>query len=302
MEKKCSKCNNVLPATTEYFYKHQYKGRDGGLFGLRAKCISCTTVKNKKESAKPTVRVCEYCKNEFTIRYQPNRKYCSRKCSSLSRGKPLYSKVCEYCGSDYTTARKEQKYCLRDCYAKSQRTLIGTIRKCIICGTEYEPIRKKQQCCSQECQKVATNEAIIKGLENEARVCGSCGVEFIPTRINQEYCKKTCREKSFYQKNQDYFLNRRYIRRANPVNRVGQEVSIDELYEKAKGLCGICGKVIDKSIKHPHPLSLSLDHILPISRGGLHTIDNVQVAHMSCNSKKGNRKFITNNSGQLMMA
>ena len=33
----------------------------------------------------------------------------------------------------------------------------------------------------------------------------------------------------------------------------------------------------------------SIDHIIPVSRGGTHTWDNVQLAHRYCNSIKSNK-------------
>ncbi len=53
-------------------------------------------------------------------------------------------------------------------------------------------------------------------------------------------------------------------------------------------LCAICGKPVDKTIKPPHPLSASIDHIIPIAKGG-HPSDlsNLQLAHRACNRQKG---------------
>jgi 5-methylcytosine-specific restriction endonuclease McrA len=36
------------------------------------------------------------------------------------------------------------------------------------------------------------------------------------------------------------------------------------------------------------PLYPSIDHIVPMSKGGDHVWNNVQVAHIICNSYKGN--------------
>lgn len=55
-------------------------------------------------------------------------------------------------------------------------------------------------------------------------------------------------------------------------------------------ICAICGKPVDKSLKYPHPLSATVDHIIPIDRGG-HPSDlaNLQLAHFCCNRQKSNK-------------
>ncbi len=41
--------------------------------------------------------------------------------------------------------------------------------------------------------------------------------------------------------------------------------------------------------RHPDPKSASIDHIIPISRGGGDVKANVQLTHFSCNIAKNNR-------------
>ena len=74
-------------------------------------------------------------------------------------------------------------------------------------------------------------------------------------------------------------------------------------YEKARALimktqtvCGICGKPVDFSLKYPHPLSPTIDHIVPVSKGG-HPCDinNLQLAHRCCNRQKSDKLEIKNN-------
>nr|WP_325300332.1 HNH endonuclease signature motif containing protein [uncultured Dysosmobacter sp.] len=52
-------------------------------------------------------------------------------------------------------------------------------------------------------------------------------------------------------------------------------------------ICGICGQPVDPSLKYPHPLARTVDHIIPIARGG-HPSDlsNLQLAHWICNRQK----------------
>ena len=53
-------------------------------------------------------------------------------------------------------------------------------------------------------------------------------------------------------------------------------------------ICGICGKPVDFSLKFPDPMSPTIDHIIPVAKGGHPSdIDNLQLAHFYCN-----RKFI----------
>lgn len=57
--------------------------------------------------------------------------------------------------------------------------------------------------------------------------------------------------------------------------------------------CKICGQMCDWDdhswSKYSGPLYPSIDHIVPMSKGGGHVWENVQVAHIICNSEKGDR-------------
>lgn len=54
--------------------------------------------------------------------------------------------------------------------------------------------------------------------------------------------------------------------------------------------CGICGKPVDKALKFPHPLSPTIDHIIPVDKGGHpSSLDNLQLAHFCCNRAKSNK-------------
>ena len=53
--------------------------------------------------------------------------------------------------------------------------------------------------------------------------------------------------------------------------------------------CGICLKPIDYSLPHLDPGEFVVDHVIPLSRGGLDVIENKQAAHRSCNASKSNK-------------
>jgi len=49
----------------------------------------------------------------------------------------------------------------------------------------------------------------------------------------------------------------------------------------------ICNHKVIKSKDTNHDLYPSIEHVIPIAKGGKHTWDNVKLAHRKCNMEKG---------------
>lgn len=68
-------------------------------------------------------------------------------------------------------------------------------------------------------------------------------------------------------------------------------------YQKAKkiifasqSVCGICGRPVDFDKKFPDPWSATIDHIIPVIKGGDPTsLENLQLAHSYCNRQKSTK-------------
>lgn len=53
--------------------------------------------------------------------------------------------------------------------------------------------------------------------------------------------------------------------------------------------CSLCDSAVDLSLKYPNPLSRSVDHVIPRSKGGADDPSNYALAHLICNVRKNNR-------------
>ncbi len=82
----------------------------------------------------------------------------------------------------------------------------------------------------------------------------------------------------------------RHRRRARLAGVPAERFTLAEVAERDGWCCGVCGRKVDPKAKGR--LGKSLDHIVPLALGGPHTMANAQLAHVGCNSAKGDRATI----------
>lgn len=68
-----------------------------------------------------------------------------------------------------------------------------------------------------------------------------------------------------------------------PVGHAHVGLTKHRLFSRDRHVCAYCGA-------HMHDADLTVEHILPVSRGGRHEWTNVVTACRSCNTRKGNRR------------
>jgi 5-methylcytosine-specific restriction endonuclease McrA len=102
--------------------------------------------------------------------------------------------------------------------------------------------------------------------------CLACGSEFTPDRRNsQRYCTVACRQRT------------RWMQRPE---RLGKH-SRRGILNRDGWRCYLCGKDIPRDKAWPHPLSGSVDHVVPWSVSKNDHPDNLRAAHWHCNYDKG---------------
>jgi hypothetical protein len=222
-------------------------------------------------------RECSRCDKAF---YQSNIKarpklygtlHC-RKRAQYERKNPhnRESQVCCECGIAFASDRKK-KYCSVKCQHKGGR-VPRHIMNCEACGTEYSSPYKRNRFCSIQC--AGQNAGIVKA-------CVDCGMQY-HRRISKQTRCKTCQ-----QRKRDLDQRIRFRFRHGKAKERPKGLSPRQIYNNSNGMCGICGDSIDWSLKWPHPMSMSVDHIVPLSRGGDDSESNLRASHLRCNCQRG---------------
>ena len=118
------------------------------------------------------------------------------------------------------------------------------------------------------------------------RVCRNCGNEYCieTTGYNSKsYCSEKCMKRWAMRIKNDRRL-KRMKRRVHD-----NDITLEKLFNNSNGICYLCGKpcdwddIVNGNAGDSYP---SIDHVIPLSKGGTHTWDNVKLAHRSCNLVK----------------
>lgn len=181
--------------------------------------------------------------------------------------------------------------------------------RCKTCGTEVTrsiiSIRHGHLKC-QECERIEREERKRQERERQRRereeqkriarlmrptvqssfdVCPICNGVFVPEHRRQKYCSEECARKKANHK------DRRKKLRALMVDR---DITLEGLYRRDNGVCYLCGGRCDwndmeyraNGVKIAGGWYPSIEHVMPISKGGLHSWDNIKLAHRKCNIAK----------------
>lgn len=206
-------------------------------------------------------------------------------------------------------------YCSRSCknammYArrvgKSLRDVIKQPERvsdqCIRCGSSLEGMRPHAVYCSRRCKVAAANdrrygrEPISRGqvtrVEGE---CAKCGLGALLSNGEGKYCSRRCYDRARYWTERgrrlayavEYHRKNPHVSKAARAKRKaairGDSAGLfgpkdwSRLLVRYRYKCAYCG------IGHA---SLQVEHVIPLSRGGLHRIGNIVPACAACNYSK----------------
>jgi len=202
-------------------------------------------------------------------------------------------KKCEYCGKEFSVivdktkkgwkSKENQKYCSNNCAnkASAKRVWATKIRpkiiesipekQCPVCGKWFKPnIRNhtKQIYCSKECARKALTK---RQLEKRKIVKANKNKDFQSfIRMNEL--------RQVYNNNRDALVRHFYKELLQRQDEVGK-ISVEdwrEVKKKYNYRCAICG------VKEGPNVILTIDHIIPISKGGKNIKENIRPVCKKC--------------------
>ena len=141
-------------------------------------------------------------------------------------------------------------------------------------------------------------------LLDDVHVCKVCGRDYTLRKYMEStgsryyrdsgYCSAECRDAHTKERAKISHKGRRDSHRHRAVKygcAYDSSVTLTKLIKRDGLRCAICGEMCDLNdhswSEYSGPTYPSIDHIVPMSKGGGHVWGNVQVAHIICNSEKG---------------
>ena len=203
--------------------------------------------------------------------------------------------VCKHCGQPYQRKRREENqgktFCSRACafawkhdHAGEGKCTAVYFKQCKVCDTLFTSRLLSQLICSDECRKI--NARIVARASSEKSSnkglcqCKECLSEFIPVYGDKHrtFCSDACC-KRFYRRNRSHMMR--------AAGKGMEHISLARLFLRDGGKCQLCGKRLSTKHVVPHKAAPTVDHIVPLAKGGIHGPSNVQLACFACNSAKG---------------
>jgi len=186
----------------------------------------------------------------------------------------------------------------------------GTVLKCLVCEETERKARQEQE--KAERLEADTKRRLIISFKSRVRkyvamrekeenrptvICQYCGKEF-KGNSKTKYCSSECSRRYA---NREHWRER-YLK--EKAVKIDKGISLYKVYEMAHGICYLCGGMCnwnDYTIENGTVITgndyPSIEHVIPISKGGTHSWDNVRLAHRLCNTKKGNKVDLPHSTG-----
>lgn len=257
--------------------------------------IAATAAKNRVD--RPVTR-CDGCQVVFVRTRQ--QRFCGVACANRSLAVARQHQ-CSACGQNFAKkgGGRSGRFCSRHC-AEIFRSNIRRQRRdqaveartgpCAVCARVF--VRRSVPSallCSDECRQVQKDQQKADRLVCR---CSKCGEQFVAPKVRRHRCER-CRAAAVEAARKRHARAVRHLRKhRHRARHYGVDfergVTATKVFERDNWTCQLCGCRTPKRLKGSNEKRApTLDHIVPMSKGGGHTWVNVQCACWECNIAKG---------------
>lgn len=201
-------------------------------------------------------------------------------------------RACAHCAAVFMPKRYDATYCSRECgWRHRSAQLVPHPVGCAVCKAPFSAL-KGRNTCSDACRMVSFKRSWAKVRSAPTpRPCRDCGAA--TTRHANSAAGPLC-EACIAVRRRD--RNRRKNTRRRGVPTPMRRIGVYELARRDGWRCHLCARRVSDRFVAPHPKSPTADHLIPVVDGGTDEPENLRLAHLGCNSRRGAR-----GSAQLLL-
>jgi hypothetical protein len=186
--------------------------------------------------------------------------------------------VCENCGGRAEVTKRSARYCSHGCALdagfgddRPRDSYAGGSSDQVLARLRGETRRRKAERWLARAAAGTRGSGVLC-----AGRCVRCGDSFVRRCTTPTgHCSRRCWAR-------DKNAARRALLRALDDGTVSRW----RIFERDGWTCHICGDPVDRNAEVPDLAAPTLDHVVPLARGGRHTETNIKTAHFYCNSVK----------------
>jgi 5-methylcytosine-specific restriction endonuclease McrA len=209
-------------------------------------------------------RFCKGTQSDFTLQ---------RRTGSTDNSLEVLRMVCSVCGNE----RPDRGTC-KSCGSKL----------CCVCRVPLSLERKDTRCLDCDRERIKAwkqkNQERVKGYGRGYRKANRAILNERNRRWSESNPEKDrLIHKKWRSANKDKKRAENHRRRARKLGCSISPADLTEVVERSGGLCGLCRSYVPEGLRH-------IDHVVPLSAGGQHCQDNLQLLCALCNLRKGTRR------------
>jgi len=231
------------------------------------------------------------------------RKYCKPDCWASHKPKsPMGLSECQVCGKvlDQTVgAGRPKRNCSNRCRVEARARVLRAKNtrqlSCVHCQKPFSTNRPSGRFCSTECRLIVNKIEGTSRYKSKQQQKYPGGMRTTPCG----WCKEPRTWKigesviTAYHPNCTIEAQRaRYriktVKRQGLINKPSR-LAADEVVRVYGNNCAICNEPIDLTLKRTSSRGLTVDHWVPLSKGGSDDMSNLRPAHWNCNRKKSDK-------------